>query len=401
MSIADTIQSIKNHTKEAYDTAETKGATLPEKKNLANLSAAIAQLDKIDVVQETGDSETAVMSQKATTDAINGIEVPKTDTYIATSNSAASIINGFVQDSVNKGVRISIKAMNTSTGQSSVGGDTLKEATPTSWGVMSPSDKSKLDSLLEIKSLNESLELDENGQLSVVGGGGSDVNLLTAYTATVGDNDVYDAAYVNNQLNNGSVRLGAFAAAPVNRAVSIGANAIAQGSSVTAIGYTAQASHADSVALGAISSTGRSKEVSIGGNSYTRFLANVTAGELPTDAVNLQQMQDYVAEHSGSDYLLPEYVVGNSTNVDPVAYTTTVDTVTTNVARFNTSSEAALNPALVEFPMATTTHAGAMSSADKTTLENLPNNYYTKTEIDAMIGDINEAIVKLDTGTGV
>lgn len=393
MSIADTIQSIKNHTKEAYETAETKGATLPDEKNLANLSDTIAQLDKIDIVQETGDSETAVMSQKATTDAIGGIKVPKLDTYIATANTGSGIIDEFVQDSINKGVRININTMNTSTGQSSVGGKTLKEATSTSWGVMSPSDKSKLDSLLEIKSLNDSLSLDENGQLSVVGGGGSSVNLLSAYTATVGDNDVYNAAYVNSRLNN------------IN--INIGSQTQTAGYANVAIGYLAKATNIQSAAFGSGSVTSREAEISFGNPNEVitsrrqRYLANVKAGELPTDAVNLQQMQDYVAEHAGSDYQLPTYVVGNTTELDPVAYTVTEDTITANVARTNTATGTALNPALVTFPMATTTHAGAMSSADKTTLENLPNNYYTKTEIDAMIGDINEAIVKLDTGTGV
>lgn len=95
----------------------------------------------------------------------------------------------------------------------------------------------------------------------------------------------------------------------------------------------------NSMALGGGSVSLRDNEVSVGGfpdrpaskptwlgsnykevwlpdkikNSYpaTRFLANVTAGELPTDAVNLQQMQDYVAEHGGgggvSTILYDEY----------------------------------------------------------------------------------------------
>lgn len=389
MSIADTIQSIKNHTKEAYETAETKGATLPDEKNLANLSDTIAQLDKIDIVQETGDSETAVMSQKATTDAIDGIKVPIVYEYTAGSASP-SILR--VAASITDTVQLTLQYANKKTGAGGFNTVVLPLSSDTRGGIMSATDKSKLDSLLEIKSLNDSLSLDENGQLSVVGGG-SDVNLLSAYTATVGDNDVYNAAYVNSRLNNTNINIGS------QTQTADYAN--------VAIGYLAKATNIQSAAFGSGSVTSREAEISFGNPNEVitsrrqRYLANVKAGELPTDAVNLQQMQDYVAEHAGSDYQLPAYVVGNTTELDPVAYTVTEDTVTANVARTNTATGTALNPALVTFPMATTTHAGAMSSADKTTLENLPNNYYTKTEIDAMIGDINEAIVKLDTGTGV
>lgn len=71
MTIAKTIRSMADHINEAYDTAATKGAGMPSQKNLANLPTTIAQLDKIEVVQETGTSTEAVMSQNATTEAVN------------------------------------------------------------------------------------------------------------------------------------------------------------------------------------------------------------------------------------------------------------------------------------------------------------------------------------------
>lgn len=204
----------------------------------------------------------------------------------------------------------------------------LPEATDNVNGLMSATDKTKLDSLLEIKSLNDSLELDENGQLSVVGGGSS-INLLSEYSATVGDNDTYNASYVNSRLNNGIVSIGRNANAFVvsdafnstiaigygaiagnandpTEATAIGRNSIASAEYSIAIGASTKANNTNSIAIGFGAATTRSEEVSIGTVTppnglipATRYLANVTAGTLPTDAVNLQQMQDYVAEQVG------------------------------------------------------------------------------------------------------
>lgn len=219
----------------------------------------------------------------------------------------------------------------------------LELATTTAVGMMSAADKTKLDNLLDIQSLGEGLELSEGGVLSATGGG-SDVNLLTTYTAEPGETDVYDASYVNKRLNGIGLAIGENAKAYTgsqHRGVALGASAIAGvygvaigGDAVArnyanygaqvAIGKAAQA-HQEygsagmalgayssiaetpsiktnySVALGAYSTSKRPYEVSVGSGAAgqipnTRFLANVTAGELPTDAVNLQQMQDYVAE---------------------------------------------------------------------------------------------------------
>lgn len=200
----------------------------------------------------------------------------------------------------------------------------LPNATTDVSGVMSATDKSKLDSLLEIKSLNDSLELDENGQLSVVGGGGSDVNLLSEYSASPAESDVYGAGYVNSLATitpvSGSTNtflltlgsaLGSFPRLQIlTNAQALGSNSMAIGYGAKAIaadtivlGNRASASHQKSVALGERSATSRINEVSIGSGTInlpsTRFLANVTAGELDTDAVNLKQMQDYVAEQIG------------------------------------------------------------------------------------------------------
>lgn len=86
--------------------------------------------------------------------------------------------------------------------------------------------------------------------------------------------------------------------------IAIGAKANAATSESVAVGTSATIGNGatSSVALGTNSATSRSYELSIGsgsGSTPTRFLANVTAGELDADAVNKKQMEDYVATHAG------------------------------------------------------------------------------------------------------
>lgn len=273
----------------------------------------------------------------------------------------------------NYNLSIRVKSYDSTSGTSTIAQQNAKvpRATQTTDGVMSFNDKAKLDSLLEIKSLGDNLTLSEDGELSASGGGGSDVNLLNEYTETVENSDVYNAEYVNNRLNNtsivigenaikgeqnnhdiiighaasgaknnngsvivigynayaggtpggssrdttSSVVIGQDAHSERSRGVALGRYARVDAASGVAVGQSTRVSHDGSVALGSGSLTGRLKEVSIGDGkdnsaSKTRFLANVTAGELPTDAVNLQQMQDYVAEHGGGggelDFVTPE-----------------------------------------------------------------------------------------------
>lgn len=130
----------------------------------------------------------------------------------------------------------------------------------------------------------------------LIGGGGSDVNLLSNYTATVGSNDVYNASYVNGRLNSSTIAIGQFSSAQGTQSMAIGFDAqIVAGELGVALGTQSSCRNSFSVALGFNSETHRTKEVSIGaGNSSpyaTRYLANVTAGELPTDAVNLAQVR--------------------------------------------------------------------------------------------------------------
>lgn len=129
--------------------------------------------------------------------------------------------------------------------------------------------------------------------------------------------EVNSAKFINDKLNSLTIALGAGAAtglystaygnnakATSLRCIAIGYNSTANSNDAEVFGYGATSGHANSIALGSSSKTSRTSEVSIGGggteNTSTRYLANVRTGVLDTDAVNVKQMQDYVAEHGGS-----------------------------------------------------------------------------------------------------
>ncbi|HIC7210266.1 TPA: YadA family autotransporter adhesin, partial [Burkholderia stabilis] len=76
--------------------------------------------------------------------------------------------------------------------------------------------------------------------------------------------------------------------------VALGQNANASGSGSTALGQNANASGSNAVALGAGSVADRDNAVSVGSAGNERQITNVAAGTAPTDAVNLQQMNNSV-----------------------------------------------------------------------------------------------------------
>ena len=74
----------------------------------------------------------------------------------------------------------------------------------------------------------------------------------------------------------------------------IGQGSSASGSGGTAIGQGSSATHDNSVALGAGSTTDRDNSVSVGSAGAERQITNVAAGTAPTDAVNVQQLNNTV-----------------------------------------------------------------------------------------------------------
>lgn len=172
----------------------------------------------------------------------------------------------------------------------------------------------KLDEMAYIKTVGSGLNLSDAGELTTSGGGGS-MDLLTGYVADATDEDVYSAAYVNQRLDASVVGIGsksqplsqvAIALGPsstvaqaAQRGISVGYNSKVTSIYGIAIGTESVASALNSVALGSGSKTGRAYEVAIGsgtGASPTRFIANVTAGELDTDAVNVAQLRAEIAK---------------------------------------------------------------------------------------------------------
>lgn len=141
--------------------------------------------------------------------------------------------------------------------------------------------------------------------------GGSSVALYGFY----GDSDTggLTQRFLSEKLNNTVIAIGegTIPNAGSNN-ISIGHDSKASGSNTVALGWEAQATAMSGVALGAKtkattgnsvalgygSYTSREDEVSIGGTS-SRYLTGLKAGAKDNDAVNVKQMQDYVAEHAG------------------------------------------------------------------------------------------------------
>lgn len=159
----------------------------------------------------------------------------------------------------------------------------------------------------------------------LIGTGGSNVTLLDEYTATASlpAGSTYSASYLNGRLDaaklalgkeaavgNGGTAIGAYSYVADNtQSTAIGnsaqANSTATDYSNTAIGTGTNATKSSTVAIGHQAVTSRDGEVSIGNPSSsvnvvkTRYLANVRAGVLDTDAVNLKQLNDAIAEAGG------------------------------------------------------------------------------------------------------
>ncbi|MDN7695842.1 ESPR-type extended signal peptide-containing protein [Burkholderia cenocepacia] len=89
--------------------------------------------------------------------------------------------------------------------------------------------------------------------------------------------------------------LGQNAAASGSNSTALGQNAAASGSNSSAVGQGSVASGNNSVALGAGSVADRDNAVSVGSAGNERQITNVAAGTAPTDAVNVQQMNNTVS----------------------------------------------------------------------------------------------------------
>ncbi|MFX1762170.1 ESPR-type extended signal peptide-containing protein [Paraburkholderia sp. A1RI-2L] len=90
------------------------------------------------------------------------------------------------------------------------------------------------------------------------------------------------------------------AAASGSQSVAVGGGAVATGASSTAIGDKANASANNAVAIGANSIANRDNAVSVGAEGSERQIVNVAAGTSGTDAVNLNQLNNAMAQQSNA-----------------------------------------------------------------------------------------------------
>ncbi|NTZ09454.1 YadA family autotransporter adhesin [Burkholderia metallica] len=93
-----------------------------------------------------------------------------------------------------------------------------------------------------------------------------------------------------NQL----AQLGDGSGATGSNAMALGQGSSASGNNSLAIGNNASASGQNSVALGNNSVADRDNTVSVGAPGQERQITNVAAGTAPTDAVNVQQLNDHI-----------------------------------------------------------------------------------------------------------
>ncbi|MDR5731570.1 hypothetical protein QCE47_04305 [Caballeronia sp. LZ025] len=92
-----------------------------------------------------------------------------------------------------------------------------------------------------------------------------------------------------------------------------GETAVATGARATAMGANAQAVAGNSVALGADSVADRTNTVSVGSSGNERQITNVAAGTQGTDAVNVDQLNDKVAQ---SNAYTDQAVAGANAHTD-------------------------------------------------------------------------------------
>ncbi|WP_244143487.1 YadA family autotransporter adhesin [Paraburkholderia sacchari] len=90
------------------------------------------------------------------------------------------------------------------------------------------------------------------------------------------------------------------AAASGSQSVAVGGGAVAMGANSTAIGDKANASANNAVAIGANSIANRDNAVSVGAEGSERQIVNVAAGTSGTDAVNLNQLNNAMAQQSNA-----------------------------------------------------------------------------------------------------
>lgn len=164
---------------------------------------------------------------------------------------------------------------------------------------------------------------------------GADSSTIGAGNVTIGN----QATTGNSVNSSGNVAIGMQSTA-INNTNGTGEEG------AVAIGYQSNATGKNAVAIGSGSIATTANSVSFGGGAQTptRVLQNVTAGTLGTDAVNVSQMQTYVAANGGTDNVARTAATNAQTTVN--ALTPRVTTLETSVQQLQ-QDVAAINPAAI------------------------------------------------------
>ncbi len=171
---------------------------------------------------------------------------------------------------------------------------------------------------------------------------GANNSSLGADSSTIGGGNVTigNQATTGNSVNSsGNIAIGMQSTA-INNTNGTGEEG------AVAIGYQSSATGKNAVAIGSGSVATTANSVSFGGGAQTptRVLQNVTAGALATDAVNVSQMQTYVAANGGTD---------NVARTTANTALTAVNTLTPRVTTLETTVQqlqqdvAAINPVAI------------------------------------------------------
>lgn len=158
---------------------------------------------------------------------------------------------------------------------------------------------------------------DPNGQITVgAGTGGTSVNFsgtqgdrtLTGVAAGVNANDAVNKGQLDSAISNVSGNV-------TNIQNQTNANsAWISRADAGSIGSTATATGKNSVAVGQGSVADRDNSFSVGAKGSERQVTNVAAGTAPTDAVNVQQLNDNLAASSASSQSYTDQRVGQVYN---------------------------------------------------------------------------------------
>ncbi len=122
-----------------------------------------------------------------------------------------------------------------------------------------------------------------------------------------------------------TIAVGGGATASGNNSTALGDKARATATNAVALGANAVAKNAGSVAIGANSVADRDNSVSVGAAGAERQITNVAAGTANTDAVNLQQLNDKIAQQNST---VSQQVAGVQQQISSVQRQ--VDTVAKN-----------------------------------------------------------------------